>query len=923
MHPIRRFLFATTMLVAAPVEAGAPGAARPFDIPAQNLAAALDQFAHQAGVQLLYPYAYAAARRSAPLHAALPPRRALEQLLHDSGLAIARYGNDVAILKPVPVVAARPQPAPPPPARLRPVVPPPAPDPRSQENIIVTGRASGTALSPEEASYAITRFDADMLARRGPGSTADLFKDIPGFWVESTGGEASNNIRARGIPTDGYSSVAILEDGLPVQYDGGLGYLNTDQVVRSDATIDRVEAVRGGPSAIFAPNAPGGSIDFLTRNPLSRPGYTLSVTGGSFGYRRIDGFAGLRLTPRLGISLGGFYRRDDGLRDPGYPADRGGQIRAAIAYDDGRNRLTFNVKHLDDRVILYLPVPLQIDGQGHVAAIPGFDPLHDTLAGPDNVHVAFKTPTGLQDFDLSQGTHSRVTFYTASGHFALGGHKALEIKARLRTGSTLRNGLFPVGRPMTGTDYLASVWPQLAAAFPTAASAALRYADTGAPFLPGSNGNGLVVGANLLSIRLPMREFIGDARLTSRWRAAGEHDLAFGLTYADSRLSFARSMGTVLLDVRGQARRLDVVVLGADGRQVGALTDNGFVRYGSQFDNATLHTASIALYAGDEWRVRPHWRIDLGARWEQTRIGGGSEGSRTVNLGDPATLADDAVLTGNGIMTPVHRRFSGFNATLGVNYHPVPGLGLFARATRIARLPSATDFTSDPLRSDEAPVPITMAEGGVTLRQRHWKLSAVGFATHFSRLPFTDYRFDPVTSAYTNQTSIADTSAVGLEVMGHADVAGPLRLDVQATLQDPRYRNFRYTELTNGVAVTHDASGNQLIRVPQLALRVTPSLVLLQDRVTLGMDIIHYSARFADIANSQRLPPFSLVNIHVSAQVNEHLMVTLHATNLTNALGLTEGNPRMGSFDAGGMSGAFLARPEFGRTLRVTANLSY
>jgi hypothetical protein len=31
----------------------------------------------------------------------------------------------------------------------------------------------------------------------------------------------------------------------------------------------------------------------------------------------------------------------------------------------------------------------------------------------------------------------------------------------------------------------------------------------------------------------------------------------------------------------------------------------------------------------------------------------------------------------------------------------------------------------------------------------------------------------------------------------------------------------------------------------------------------------------------------------------------------------------MGSFDAGGMSGAFLARPEFGRTLRVTANLSY
>jgi hypothetical protein len=32
----------------------------------------------------------------------------------------------------------------------------------------------------------------------------------------------------------------------------------------------------------------------------------------------------------------------------------------------------------------------------------------------------------------------------------------------------------------------------------------------------------------------------------------------------------------------------------------------------------------------------------------------------------------------------------------------------------------------------------------------------------------------------------------------------------------------------------------------------------------------------------------------------------------------------MGSFDAGGMSGGyFLARPEFGRTLRATVNLTY
>ncbi|WP_213981097.1 TonB-dependent receptor [Sphingomonas sp. dw_22] len=788
----------------------------------------------------------------------------------------------------------------------------------------MTGRAVEAPLGETELSYAVTRIDASTLARNGPLSTADLFTQIPGFWVESTGGEASNNVRSRGIPTDGYSSVALLEDGLPVQYDGGLGYLNTDQVYRADSTVDRVEAVRGGPSAVFMPNAPGGSVNFLTRTGLHQPGYTLSTTLGSFGYRRIDGFAGARIAPHLGVSLGGFYRQDDGLRDPGFTADRGGQLRAGIEYDDGHARLSFNVKRLDDRVILYLPVPLQFDGKGDVHGIPGFDPLFDTLAGPENVQVPFKTATGLRDFDLSQGTHSRVTFYTMLGRLALGEQSALEVKARLRTGSTLRNGLFPIGRPMSADDYLDSVRPQLAAAFPGAATTQIRYADTGKPFLPGSNGNGLVVGGNLLSVWMPMQEFIADARLTHGFDSLGHHDIALGLTYDDARLSFDRTMGTVLLDVRGQARRLDVVALDSGGRQVGALTDNGFVRYGSLFDGVDVRSSNIAFYLADEWKVAPHWRIDLGGRWEHVRIGGGMEGSIPIDLGDPDTLADDAVLTGNGAVAPIRRRFSGLSWTAGANFNPVPSTGLFARITRIARLPSASEFYALPDRTDEAIVPITMAEAGLIVRHRRWNLSAVAFKTHFARLPFTDHRFDPESSTYVDRTSIADTSTIGLELAGHADLPGPLQLDVQATLQDPKYRNFSYVDLVGGLPVTYDVTGNQLIRVPRLSVRITPSLNLLAGRLRIGAEFVHHSDRFADIANTQRLPPFSLLNLDVNAGITDRVTFTLRATNVTNTLGLTEGNPRAGSFDVGGMgSSYFLARPEFGRALRATLSLSY
>lgn len=913
-------LCGVALIVAAPVQAAQSGRSIRFDIPAQDLAPALDRLARQAGIQILYPYKIAAARRSAALHGEMPVREALDRLLRNSGLQIARFGDRIVTLRSAPPTA--------PPARVvRPSLPSPAPTPLSPppppSEIVVTGRAVEAPLRETELSYAVTRIDAATLARKGPLSTADLFTQIPGFWVESTGGEASNNVRSRGIPTDGYSSVALLEDGLPVQYDGGLGYLNTDQIFRADSTVDRVEAVRGGPSAIFMPNAPGGSVNFLTRTGLHDPGYTLSATTGSFGYQRIEGFAGARIAPHLGVSLGGFYRQDDGLRDPGYPADRGGQLRAGIDYDDGHARLSFNVKRLDDRVILYLPVPLQFDARGDVHGIPGFDPLTDTLAGPNNVHVPFKTAAGPWDFDLSQGTHSRITFYTMIGRLALGDQSALEVKARLRTGSTLRNGLFPVGRPMSGAAYLDGVRPQLTAAFPST-TAQIRYADTGKPFLPDSNGNGLVVGANVLSVWMPMKEFIADARLTHGFDSLGHHDIALGLTYDDTRLGFDRTMGTVLLDVRGQARRLDVVAVDQSGRDVGALTDNGFVRYGSLFDGVDLRSSNVALYLADEWKVAPHWRIDLGARWERIRIGGGVEDSVPVDLGDPATLADDAVLTGNGAIEPIRRRFSGLSWTAGANFNPVASTGLFARFTRIARLPSATEFNALPNRTDEATVPITMAEAGLILRHRHWNLSAVAFKTHFARLPFTDHRFDPESNTYVDRTSIADTSTVGLELAGHADILGPLQLDVQATLQDPRYRNFNYVNLVGGQPVTYNVTGNRLIRVPKLAVRATPSLNLFAGRLRIGTEFVHYSDRFADIANTQRLPPFSLINMDVNARITDRLTLAFHAANVTNTLGLTEGNPRAGSFDAGGMGASyFLARPEFGRTLRATLSLSY
>src|SRR5688572_17781585 len=200
--------------------------------------------------------------------------------------------------------------------------PAPAPATRPAQDIteldvfVVTGRAGIDFRTKAQTSYALTDISAEQLRMQAPMGVAEALKAIPGFWVEASGGEASNNIRARGIPADGFSTVSLQEDGLPIQHDGGLGWLNADQSYRLDETVERLEVVRGGPSSVFASNAPGGIVNFVTRRGGETPGGVVKYEIGDFNHHRVEGwFGGPAGDWRYGV--GGFWRVSDGIRDPG------------------------------------------------------------------------------------------------------------------------------------------------------------------------------------------------------------------------------------------------------------------------------------------------------------------------------------------------------------------------------------------------------------------------------------------------------------------------------------------------------------------------------------------------------------------------------------------------------------------------------
>ncbi len=584
-------LLATTALV-APVVAQAQAAARvEFNIPAGDMAQALTAFSRQAGVQILFPYDVAAKHRAAGLQGAYGREDAVRKLIDGSDLEIASATAQVITLRqrgagPLAAGSA-------------------AAEVSTVEELIVTSRAGSDARTRLATSYAVTTMNEETLRLRSPMGVADALKSVPGFWVEASGGEASANIRARGIPQEGFSAIALQEDGAPVQHDGGLGYLNADQSFRLDETIERIEVVRGGPSSIFASYAPGGTVNFITRKGETKEG-VVKVQASDYGLKRVDAYYGGPIGDWR-ASVGGFWREDDGIRDPGFTANKGYQVRASIGRDFQRGSFDFNIKHLDDNVILFAGVPLKFDSNGEASAAPGFDPLTGTLAGPETTKLTLRGPKGPFDWDLSRGTEVKLTQATAALNYEIADGWRLQETLRYRTSESKRIGLFP-NTPVLGSARIAQYKAALLAATPGAVDVQLRYATNPSQVFDtaGQNGNGLVVDGSLRYVSVPLDELINDTRLLHKFEIGGQtHDVAAGFYHAHVEEAFNRYSANALLDVRENARRLDLVAVDGAGKVLSSLTENGISRYGAEFANGDGKSNTTALYLTDEWQVTP------------------------------------------------------------------------------------------------------------------------------------------------------------------------------------------------------------------------------------------------------------------------------------------------------------------------------
>ncbi len=768
----------------------------------------------------------------------------------------------------------------------------------AMDEIVTTG--SRNPQVKLESSVAITTINVEEIREKAPRNTADLLKAIPGFYVESSGGEGGNNLFARGIPADGsFRYVQMQEDGLPVFEDGELMFANADLLMRVDETVEVMEGVRGGTSSIFASNAPGGIINFISKTGGNQLGGLVKTTVGDYGMFRTDVNYGGPLGEDWRFNIGGFYRYDNGIRDPGFAANRGGQVKANVTrfFEDGY--LRFNFKHLNERNIFYLPVPLQ--DKDDPDEIPGFDANSGTLTSIEANHLRAPMPGGgIFEKFLDDGMNPVITAFGGQLSYDFGDGWNLTNTFRNTVIDHNFNAIFSLSDPIFADRFIEDNLPA------GATNPILSFARTGEVINNPLqlNGNGLLVETGWWAVEMDMRNFANLAQLTKQ---VDRHSLTLGGYFSDYNADSFWYWHDILSEVADAPRLVDLAATGPDGEEI-PVTFNGFSRFGSTYNNFNIQTIVAAGYINDEWQAAENLRIDAGLRVEHQKSRGTVEDSDTFDIRGQAgsqfgnSLALANVNFGTGDFSTFDLDWTEAAVTLGANYTVSSNLAFYGRGSKGFRMPDdnqiffnlGTQEARDRIEVED----IWQVEGGVKFSSRNLAVFGALFFNTFDNLPFSDEVVDPVTGDITTATRFAGSRTFGLELETIARYEG-LQVNLTGTIQDAEYEDFG------------DFSGNSVRRIPDIYLTLTPSYSY--DRFKIYGSWRYFDDRFTDDANQGVLPSFSEFGAGVLYKITNRLTANVTGANLTNTIGLTEGNPRVDS-QTDPRNFFFMARPILGRS---------
>lgn len=771
---------------------------------------------------------------------------------------------------------------------------------QSLKEVVVTG--SSNPRSKLESSIAITTLGAKAIENRAPISTADILQTIPGFVVETSGGEVGNNLFARGIPSAGaYEYVQIQEDGLAVFEDGALQFANADNWYRLDETVSKMEAVRGGSASIFASNAPGGIVNFISKTGQNEFQGRAKLTVGDYGLFRTDlNLGGALVKDKLFFNVGGFYRADDGIRKTGFTANKGGQVKMNLTYkfDDG-GYLRLNYKKLDDRNTFYLPIPLK-SNNGKVEGVAGFNPNYGTLTSANFSHLSVpQYGGGTFKADLEDGVHPVVDAIGAEFKKKIADKVTLKNAFRNTKIDLNYNAIYSSGGPWTQDGYATDV-QKLASA--NTGDLSYTYVDNNTALDP----NALIMRADHWYIHKQMENFANNLSFNFDLKPV---NLTVGYYYSNWKSKQYWNWSNYLVDVTDNPRLVNVNNTGSGI----AHTWNGIERITWLERDAETKGKLNDFYVDAEIQATENLTFNAGVRYDKNVYSGYRDNARfgAENLGvlDNNT-ADDAVTTIQGNPYTYWRYdVSELSYTAAGNYKFNENMASYIRYSHGFRSPIEESFYDN--AKDLSKLENTFVnqlELGYKYANSFLSVNANLFHMNLKNVAFTDILADG-----TSENKFADVNNLGLEVETNLRYS-IARLNFNFTVQNPEYDNFTGK---NADGSTFNFNGNTARRIPKFFCVIRPEVDITK-RLSGYVQYSYFDKKYTNQDNKQVLPAFKEVGAGLSYTVN-NLRFAVDGTNLFNEIGLTEGNPRQSTSD----TDVFLARPILGRAFRFSVAINF
>ena len=792
-------------------------------------------------------------------------------------------------------------------------------------DIIVTGVFNAKKI--EDAPIAITAITSEEIAQQVPVSAADLLKNVPGVFVNSSLGEIRNVVFSRGVSANsldgdgGYFYVSLQEDGLPVELVTA-GNFGPDYFARPDIMLDRLEALRGGTSTVTGSNAPGGIFNYISRTGKLKPGVELQAKLGLEGdgrnpYYRADAYAGGELGDGLYYAVGGFYRSSTGARDPGYKLNKGGQIRANLFHEYGNGSVRVDVKYLNDHNGWFEFIPTTDFNNTKFA--PGFN-TYSSVLPPASARHSFTDFDGAQrTYDPSKLINSQSLSFGATWKHDLSDNIHIQNVFRgTRNSADWNTGavIFPLPLDdffvslLTGTLGIPGTITYRNAADNSVAAQVVSFSGFDHTVTVNNLPNQSVLTNGVLSQvafnqRYETREVQDQLSVGAE---LGNHSLALGAYYAHSNFSQAGRGGGIGLSTLASQPKMLTASIAVTGGPTLVLTDpTGFGGIASGFgtgDGYGGNQDQFSIFGGDTWAINDRLSIDVGGRYESliynvynislgaaAAYGAGGGGADS----NPLTVYDNQrnVVAGS---TTVRRSYSYFNYSGAVNYKITDQFQVYARYTKGRKAPdmrviSGLDEPQEIALLFPKPQTIEQIEVGLKYNTRGVRFGLYPFYSKLSNVADQQTFLDNSTGQFYSPPPVfGQITTYGVEINGDFDVSEKFNIRTAITIQEPKASGFSTynhaptpTNPRNDILVQTpegDADNN-----PKLMSRTTATFKPVE-AASIFLTHSYLGKRAANRNNAWYLPGFHTVDFGASYEFAERFKLQVNVNNVFNQFGI-------------------------------------